>query len=54
VEVFFVMYANGIGVSGDVGKNGTFNSAPTWLLLPAPFKVELVLQQEFLSQNILL
>ncbi len=47
--MFFVLYADGIGVNGDVGKNGTFNSILAWLLLPAPFKVELVLQQEFVS-----
>jgi hypothetical protein len=52
--VFFVLYADGIGADGDVGKNGTFRSALAWLLLPAPLKVELVLQQEFVSQNVLL
>ncbi len=51
--VFFVLYANEIGAGGDVGKNGTFNFACTWLLLPAPFEVELVFQQEFVSQNVL-
>jgi hypothetical protein len=52
--MFFVLYADGIRIGGDVGKNGTFRSAPAWLLLLAPFEVELVLQQEFMSQNILL
>ncbi len=42
-----------IGAGGDVGKNGTFNSTPAWLLLPAPFEAGLVLQQEFVSQNVL-
>jgi hypothetical protein len=32
-----------------VGKNGTFNFTPAWLLLPVPFEVELVLQQQFVS-----
>jgi hypothetical protein len=36
-----------------VGKNGTFNSAPAWLLLLAPFKAKLVLQHEFMFQNVL-
>jgi hypothetical protein len=48
-KFFFVMYADRIGASGDVGKNGTFRSALAWLLLLIPFKVELVLQQEFVS-----
>jgi hypothetical protein len=48
------MYADGIGASRDVGKNGTFNSAPAWLLLLAPFKAELVLQQEFVSHDVFL
>jgi hypothetical protein len=38
------MYADGIKVGGDVGKNGTFNFVPAWLLLLAPFEAELVLQ----------
>ncbi len=45
--MLLILHANGIGVSGDVGKNNTFNSTPTWLLLPTPFEAELVLQQEF-------
>jgi hypothetical protein len=52
--VLLVLYVDGIGADGDVGKNGTFNSAPVWLLLPAPFKAKLVLQHDFLSQNVLL
>jgi hypothetical protein len=47
--VLLILYADGIGAGGDVGKNSTFNSAPTWLLLPTLFEVELVLQQEFVS-----
>ncbi len=52
--VFFLLYADGIRADGDVGKNGTFNSTPIWLLLPTPFKAELVFQQEFVFQNVLL
>ncbi len=52
--MFFVLYVDGIGAGGDVCKNGTFRSAPAWLLLLAPFEAELVLQQEFVSQNIIL
>ncbi len=52
--MFCILYADEIGTGGDVGKNGTFNSAPTWLLLPAPFEAELVIQQEFVSQNVIL
>jgi hypothetical protein len=51
---FFVLYVDGIGVGGDVGKNGTFNFAPAWLLLLALFETKLVLQQEFVFQNVLL
>ncbi len=50
--MFLGFYVEGIAAGGDVGKNGTFNSAPTWLLLPAPFEAELVLQQEFLSHDV--
>jgi hypothetical protein len=52
--VLLVLYVDGIGAGGDVGKNNTFNSAPAWLLLLTPFEAELVLHQEFVSQNILL
>ncbi len=52
--MLLILYVNGIRAGGDVGKNSTFNSNPTWLLLPTPFEVELVLQHEFVSQNILL
>jgi hypothetical protein len=52
--VFFVLYVDKIGIGGDVGKNGTFNSTLVWLFLPAPFEAELVLQQEFVSKNIFL
>ncbi len=52
--MFLIMYADGIGASRDVGKNGTFNSAPAWLLLLAPFEAELVLQQEFVSHDVFL
>jgi hypothetical protein len=52
VSVLLVLYGDEIGAGGDVGKNGTFNSAPTWLLLLAPFEAELVLQHEFVSQNV--
>jgi hypothetical protein len=52
--VFFILYADGIGVGLDVGKNGTFNSALAWLLSLVPFEVALVLQQEFVAQNVLL
>ncbi len=52
--VLLVLYANGIRADGDVGKNSTFNFAPTWLLLPIPFEAKLVLQQEFMSQNVFL
>jgi hypothetical protein len=51
--VFFVLYVDGIGAGGDVGKNGTFDSAPAWLLLPAPFEAKLVFQQEFVFQLVL-
>ncbi len=51
--MLLVLYVDGIGAGGDVGKNNTFNSAPTWFLLLTPFKAELVLQQKFVSQNIL-
>jgi hypothetical protein len=52
--MFFILYADEIGASGDVGKNGTFNLAPTCLLMLAPFEAKLVLPQEFVSQNVLL
>ncbi len=52
--MFLDLYADRIGAGGDVGKNGTFNSAPAWLLLPVPFEAELVLQQEFLSHDVFL
>ncbi len=48
-----MLYGDKIGAGGDVGKNGTFNSAPAWLLLPAPFEAELAFQHEFVSQNVL-
>jgi hypothetical protein len=47
--VLLILYVDRIGAGGDVGKNGTFNSAFAWLLLPAPFEAELVIQQEFVS-----
>jgi hypothetical protein len=49
-----ILYANGIGATRDVGKNGTFRSAHAWHLLLVPFKATLVLKHEFLSQNVLL
>ncbi len=51
--MLLILYADGIGADGDVGKNGTFNSTLAWLLLRVPFEAELVLQQEFVSLNIL-
>jgi hypothetical protein len=40
--VFLVLYVDEIRAGGDVGKNSTFNFAPTWLLLLTPFEAELV------------
>ncbi len=43
-----------MGAGADVGKNNAFNFAPAWPFLQTPFEAELVFQQEFVSQNVLL
>jgi hypothetical protein len=45
--VFFVLNFGKVGSSKDVGQNGAFESTLAWFFPPTSFKVEVVLQQQF-------